>query len=300
MNSIVPRTAYILQIHKNPNQVNKFINQIITEEQADVFIHIDKQNYNEINEKILKSPNVKVLKESINVRWGDISQIDATVLLLKNVFDTQKKYDFVCFRSGQDLLVKNGFKEYLLNNKNKIFMTASHIKRSSLDASFLDVSWPRLTRKQYNTFNPFRILRRVIMGLYGKGLNIFPNPYKLPENFSFYHGSQWFCIPIGVVKYIIEFLDQNKWYYLAFENALCPDEWFFQTLIMNSTYKDLVENNNLLYIKWGETFKTRNHPKILTMNDIDSIESSNQYFARKFDENVDKSVLEYYTDRVRM
>lgn len=43
-NTTVPRTAYILQIHKNPDQVNGFINQIISEEQADVFVHIDKKH----------------------------------------------------------------------------------------------------------------------------------------------------------------------------------------------------------------------------------------------------------------
>ena len=53
MNSL-PRTAYILQVHKNPNQVNKFIKQLITGEQADVFVHIDKKNFEAVNNQILK------------------------------------------------------------------------------------------------------------------------------------------------------------------------------------------------------------------------------------------------------
>ena len=59
------------------------------------------------------------MHENIDVKWGDISQIDATILLLKKVLDTQKSYDFVCLRSGQDLLVKNGFRDFLLNNKKQ-------------------------------------------------------------------------------------------------------------------------------------------------------------------------------------
>ncbi len=54
-------------------------------------------------------------------------------------------------------------------------------------------------------------------------------------------------------SYIVEFLDENEWYYKFFENTLCPDEWFFHTLIMNSPYRTEVVNNNLMFLKWGET-----------------------------------------------
>ncbi len=42
--SAAQKTAFILQIHKNPGQVNKFIHQLISNDQADVYIHIDKRN----------------------------------------------------------------------------------------------------------------------------------------------------------------------------------------------------------------------------------------------------------------
>ncbi|SME32087.1 Core-2/I-Branching enzyme [Bacillus mobilis] len=299
-NTTVPHTAYILQVHKNPDQVNGFIDQIISEEQADVFVHIDKKTHNELCRKILNNPNVEVLDENIDVKWGDISQVDATILLLKKVLDKQKSYDFVCLRSGQDLLVKNGFRDFLLNNKNKIFMTATHIERSNSDVAFQNISWPKVARKQYNVFHPFRVFRRIIMRLYGWGFNIFPNPYKLPEEFSLYHGSSWFCIPLNIARYIIDFLERNEWYYDAFKNALCPDEWFFQTIIMNSEYKSQVVNNNLIYLRWGQTFKNRNHPITFTLEDINSIESSDQYFARKFDQNFDNSVIEYFINRIKI
>ncbi len=119
---MTPRTAFILQIHKNPDQVNGFINQLISEDQADVFVHIDNKSIEKLTGKIVKSPNVRILKNSINCEWGDISQVDATVLLLREVIASQTMYDFVCLRSGQDLLVKDGFKEFLLKHKEEIFL----------------------------------------------------------------------------------------------------------------------------------------------------------------------------------
>jgi hypothetical protein len=295
------RTAYILTIHKNPDQVNKFIKQIVPEGKADVFIHIDFKYYNTLSKKIVKHPNVTILKESIDVKWGDISQVDATNILLKEVIATGNEYDYVCFRSGQDLLVKNGFKNFLLNNKSKIFMNAYYVDRKEPHAAFANVSWPISSRRLYlNPFHPNRLLRRVIQVFYGLGVNLFPNRNRLPENFSIYNGSNWFCIPIKVAKYIIKFLEENEWYYKAFENSLCPDEFFYQTIIMNSEFKSDVIDNNLMYIKFGETIKGRNNPITLKMEHIDIIKDSNKFFARKFDENIDKPVIDYFTNAVKM
>ncbi|MGG5794589.1 beta-1,6-N-acetylglucosaminyltransferase [Bacillus nitratireducens] len=294
-----PRIAYILQVHKNPEQVNQFISQLISEKNGDVFVHIDKKNFDAVYPLISKNENLKILNKSVDVKWGDISQVEATILLLKTVLETECKYDFVCFRSGQDLVVKNGFVEHLLKNSNKIFMTATHVDRNNPDAAFPNIRWPKVTRKQYSIFHPFRFFRRLIMILYGFGINIFSNPYKLPDKMEFYHGSQWFCIPLDVAKYIIEFLEQNSWYYYLFKHALCPDEWFFQTIIMNSDFKCQVINNNLVYLKWGEDYTNKNHPIVFTLKDVDSIESSNQYFARKFDRSVDEDVIGYFANRYK-
>ena len=293
------RTAYILTIHKNPEQVNKFIKQIVLDDHADVFIHIDKKYYNNLVNKIVKHSNVIILKESIDVKWGDITQVDATNLLLKEVISTGVEYDFVCFRSGQDLLVKNGFKEFLMENKEKIFMNAYLVNRKEPHAAFANVSWPISSRKLYlNPFHPNRIFRRVIQVCYGVGLNLFPNPNNLPDSYSIYNGSNWFCIPFKVVQYINRFLEENEWYYKAFKNSLCPDEFFYQTLIMNSEFKTDVIDNNLMYIKFGDTLKTRNNPITLKMEHISTIESSNEFFARKFDEAIDNEVIEYYSKAI--
>jgi hypothetical protein len=300
-NSRVLRTAYILQIHKNPDQVNKFINQIISIEKADVYVHIDKKNYDQLYGKILKSPNVVILKESFDVIWGDITQVDATILLLREVIASGKSYDFVCFRSGQDLLVKNGFKEYLINNKNKIFMNVSYVENNDPHASFINVRWPKKARRLYiNPFHPYRLFRRAVALIYGLGINLLPNEKSLPEKFSIYEGSNWFCIPFHSCQYIIEFLDTNQWYYEVFKNSLVPDQFFFQTIIMNSKYKSDVVNNNLMYIKFGDSLKGRNNPITLRMEHIDVIKNSNEFFARKFDEDVDKHVIEHYANNINM
>jgi hypothetical protein len=294
------RTAYILLVHKNPGQVNKFVKQIISEKYSDVFIHIDKKNKRLISE-IIKSPRVRILNESINVRWGDISMVDATLLLLKEVIDTGIKYDFVCLRSGQDMLVKKGFSEFLSQNNDRIFMNAYRVSKKEPHAAFAIFNWPKWARQIYITpFHPYRVLRRLIASLYGLGVNILPKKNHLPLNYNIYNGSNWFCLPLEVVEFILKFLKENKWYYNSFKNSLVPDEFFFQTLIMNSKFKVNVVNSNLMYIKFGESIKSRNNPITLRMEHIETILESNEYFARKFDENVDNTVIDHFSELVKL
>jgi hypothetical protein len=296
MNS-TPKTAYILQIHKNPYQVNLFINQLISDRLADVYVHIDKRNYEKVADKIIKSPNVKVLKDCLGCEWGDISQVDTTILLLREVLDQNIDYDFVCLRSGQDLLVRGGFKEFLTKNRNRIYMDFFDISWKNKGA--MKLNWPKFTRKRYTSAHPLRIVRRAIKLFYDKGISLFPNKKYWPEEYDFYCGSQWFTIPFEVTKYMINFLDENPWYRDYFTHTYTPDEWFFHTLIMNSPYREAVERNNLLYLRMGKKLSERNSPVFLTSEDIGLIQESKQYFARKFDESIDATVIEYFAQRVK-
>ncbi|WP_075981913.1 beta-1,6-N-acetylglucosaminyltransferase [Bacillus massilinigeriensis] len=290
------KTAMILQVHKNPDQLNRFIRQLLSENQADVYVHIDQKAYHSMNGAIVESPHVTVLKQCVSCEWGDISQVDATLLLLKEVIKSNKSYDYVCLRSGQDLLVKNGFKSFLKESDNKIFMT--YRKLTGKELGLMNINWPKMTRNRYTSIHPIRIFRKVFLYLFSKGINLVPNRGYWPEEYHFYKGSQWFTIPLDVAKYIVEFIENNEWYYQYFKNSLVPDESFFQTLIMNSPYKDRVLNNNLYFLKWGETLGERNSPQNLTSNDIDLIVNDNQFFARKFDEAIDSKVIEYFAENV--
>ena len=71
--------------------------------------------------------------------------------------------------------------------------------------------------------------------------------------------------------------------YVRFFNVLIPDELFFQTLIMNSTLRDSVVNDNLRYLDWSR----EPAPAVLGVGDVDRMLGSDKLFARKFDETVD-------------
>lgn len=90
------------------------------------------------------------------------------------------------------------------------------------------------------------------------------------------------------VKYTIDYLDKNPWYYGSFVKSYCCDEVFFHSLI--KTWSDVVffeskklKSNSLRYIDW-ETGPE--YPRILTVDDVDKVKASGCFFARKIPKSI--------------
>lgn len=286
--------AYIVLVHKNVEQVNLLLEQMLEDENVDIFVHIDSKAHHVLSDRIMKHDRIKVLEDCIDVTWGDISVVNATLLLLEEVVRTHKNYDYVCLRSGQDLMVKKGLSAFLAMNRENVFIEANPVQDRDRSAAHVHVKWPRFTRRLYGPAHPFRWLRSLIPRMYALGINPFPSKSKLPPEIKLYRGSQWFCLTYEAAKYIVDYVNKNPWYYHAFENVLIADEWFFHTLIMNSPFAGKVIKRNLTYLTMGQSFKERHHPLTIQMRDIPGIEDSGDFFARKFDIETSPEVIKYF------
>ena len=298
MDDVDLKTAYMLIVHKNPEQVNMFIRQLLTDDQADIYIHIDKKSIGGMAEKIIADPRVIRTSENILVTWGDVSMVDAEIVLLREVMKSGKKYDFVCMRTGQDLMVKKGYKEYLSERKGKSFFSMRKITFKDEQAGLFKVKYPECTRRLYDSMHPFRILRTGLRKLYAKGINLIPNNKEFDSRIKLYWGSDWFCVSYGMAGYMVDYLEKNQWYRNAFKDSLAPSTMFFSTLAMNSPFEEDVINEDQTFLRFGTTYKTNNHPVIFTMTEIGEIEKSERYFARKFDADVNREVIEYFMKKI--
>lgn len=292
--------AFLLLVHKNPEQVNEFVHQICQERRANVFIHVDEKCPDSIVQAIAVRPGVTVLQNRVCVTWGDFSMIDATLLLLRAARASGKNYDFVSLNSGQDLLVRAGLHEHLARNAGAIYMASRRISENDSQNNAWAVSWPKVARNIYEfPYHPFRLMRAGMRALYARGLNIRPNSLELPHGWGFYRGSQWMCLPGDVADYVLNYVDSHPDYCDLLRESLVPDEFFFTTLIMNSPHAHRAAGHNLTYLNFRQTRTERNHPIRLTIHDIAKIESSGRFFARKFDEKCDSDVIRYFRTSAR-
>jgi hypothetical protein len=293
MNKVDLRTAYLLIVHKNPEQVKMFVRQLLCDEQADVYIHADKKSGGSA-EYFMDNPRVTYVP-SIVVTWGDVSMVDAAVSLLDKAVKSGKNYDFLCLRTGQDMMVRDGFKEYLSENRGKSFFSLTEIDLKNEYSALFRISYPEGTRRLYDSLHPYRLLRTGLRKLYGRGINLLPNNEEFDSSIRLFWGSDWFTVSGRMAEHMTGYLEKNPWYRNAFKKALAPSTIFFNTLAMNSPFAGEVVNETHTYLRFGTTYKTNNHPVIFTMEDIDEIESSGCYFARKFDIKQDKEVMEYFS-----
>lgn len=280
------KIAYIMLCHKNPEQINRFINSL-QHQDNDFYIHIDVKS--SIENKLISSDNIFILNKSdrIDVKWGGSSMIHATLRLIKEVLDSGRYYDYIWLISGQDYPIKDNktISKFLKKNKDANFLhiiedkktIGRFLKRVEIYYPKWMVQnnfWSKTTKRTYSV-----LLRNDRIYKMFKRKNIL--------NYEFYFGSQWWVLTYEAIDYVYELLEGNSAVLDFFENALVPDEMFFQTILMNSRFRNTIKNN-LTYIKW----EGQAHPKTFTLEDINELESKNFLLARKFDYDIDRDIFD--------
>jgi hypothetical protein len=132
--------------------------------------------------------------------------------------------------------------------------------------------------------------------------------YPLPE-LPPYGGSQWWSLTDGCVRFVLDYVAAHPEVARFYRYTECPDELFFQTIVMNSRFAEKAANHeryqawsarppeektdatrlpepsfNYRYIDWSAGYGSkRGYPAILDDRDFEALRDSSCLFARKFD-----------------
>ncbi|MGG7211021.1 beta-1,6-N-acetylglucosaminyltransferase [Clostridium baratii] len=255
-----------------------------------IFVHVDlKSNIEEFSEyKDYK--NVEFIKNRVCVNWGEFSQIKSTL----NIFDEVKylDFDYINIISGDCLPLKSDslIKEFLEKNNGKEFIgVEKNFNKKELEnrVKYIYPKW-RFNKQCTNVNLPLKIKRTLQIKL-----NLFKKNEKFNNLPELYKGCNWFTISKELLEYIIKYLNDNKEYEAAFYESLCCDEVFFQTIVMNSKFKNNVyrinENvdDNLMSLRYIDWKSGPEYPKILSENDFEKIKNTECIIGRKFNSELD-------------
>lgn len=140
-----------------------------------------------------------------------------------------------------------------------------------------------------------RIIRRLWVEITGGYQYTFPVFLRSNNNeLKYYFGSQWWCINCDFAGYILNYIKVHPEYIKFFKKTSCPDESFFQTLLMNSEFA-FSRREYLHYIDWSEG---NSSPKNLKCTDLDRAFSSHKLMARKVDNEYDKEIITEILKRI--
>jgi hypothetical protein len=278
------KIAYIILTHNNPIHLNRMIYRL-NSPNVSFFIHVDGKS-NISNYNIPKFRNIFVIKNRIKVYWGEFSQVQAIINLLK-MASAKNNYDYYIFLNGTDYPVRNNeyIYNYLIKNKNKEFI--SIVEMPGIGKT-LDRIWYYRFQNSNRNHSPVGIIKQTL-NLMIRKLKIkrsFPKQYS---DFKFYGGCAKWALTGACMHYILDFINSNPKFIQFWRNTHIPDETFFHTIIGNSKFYSNVKCT-LLYEDWSEgdipAFLSMKHIKILTQNEHKtSYGVSSIIFARKFSDN---------------
>lgn len=263
--------AYFIMVHHNPERFKKMFRKIYARDQF-YLIHIDRKAKAEFTEEIqlflVQFPNAYIL-ESINVNADGFSMIQIEMNAMEFLLNVSPNWDYFINLSGEDHPLKSQYiiRKFLTNNKDRNYLFY-------YDQKFYR---PDTLQRIQNHFT--ELVHKISSLIYKR---------EFMKGVTPYIGGKWViftrntCSFLNNNKRVMDFED----YYL---HTFLPAESFFQTVLMNTSFNDIIVNDDKRAILEKQLFNRKQNTDVF----IKYLKSNNHLFIRKINSITDESILKY-------
>src|SRR5882757_5558744 len=276
--AVQPRIAFFIAIHAFERQLEWLLKAI--HNPHDIFvIHINRTSSDEfvraVNAITAGLPNVHYLPRH-EIIWGSWSIVEMTLAAMRFLCARSDAWTHFVNLSGQDYPLRpvSELRAFLGGTGATNFLSMRAIESQ-----------------------PYHIRRRLhwyCVEHAGKMRRLpIPNLRALCTPVEWY-GDFWGILTRDYCAWLVE-SDVSRRYQAALRHTKIPDEFFLQTLVMRSPFADTVVSDSRRYFKF---LKTSPGPITITDEISDEVLRSDAFFARKFNEQVDASVLRRLAQRI--
>lgn len=272
------RHAYLILAHNEFNVLQTLIT-CLDDARNDIFIHFDKK-IKQLPQLVCRKSRLDILSERVDVRWADVSMIEAEYLLFEKAYNTDT-YDYFHLLSGVDLPIQTVDKidSFFEENRGKEFIGfyQENMEKEMVRRVQRYHLFPKTFRETNGWVNfAKRFVRYSFLQLQSVV------GYRRNKNITFKKGTQWVSVTREFANYL---LSQKEWAFRTFRNTFCCDEILAQTICWNSPFKERIYDATnegrgcMRCIGWknGELIT-------FTDSDYNRIIASQALFARKFSE----------------
>ena len=285
---MMKKHAYLIMAHTQP-ELLKILLKRLDDVRNDIYLHIDKKAADyPVDEVVSVLENAScTLTERTDVKWGSYSQIHCEMVLLKEA--VKKEHSYYHLLSGMDLPIKTQDEIYAFFDK--------YDGLEFVDEDLPQISETALNRVKYHHkfYGKAGSLEDLLGAVAVKIQRLFGvDRTKAYGNVIFQKGRNWFSITHGLAKLVVE---KEAWIAKVFKDSVCGDELFLQTVARNSVFEEKICNPNTMpeipdtrHIDWARG--SNNNPYVFRVSDYEELKASTAVFARKFDLNIDKEIVE--------
>jgi hypothetical protein len=251
------RLTYLVLTHDNPQVLARSLTRLATAG-ARFFIHVDAKRDMAPFRALGAMEQVTLLEERVPVHWGDFSQVEAILLLLRTAMAAPgPAADYYVLISGSDYPLRSGtyIEEMFAREAGAEFINM--VRMPAPGKPLERVETARYPRKMPVRHFLSRVLAR--LGLARRNLE------RGLHGLAPWSGSEWWALSRAACGYILDFVDRNPWYSEYFERTFASDEVFIQTVLAQSPFLSRVRRN-LNYEDWSEQ---GSHPARITMEHLE-------------------------------
>ena len=240
------KIAYLILAHGNWSHLLRLVDSLDSADSF-FFIHVDKKAT--AVAPIPQRDNVILLKDRVIVSYAGYSMVEATLRLLRAAYEANY-FDYFALLSGADYPIRSNpyIHSFFENKSPKNFIDVVKIP---------DESMPQYRRlAKYHIEGGYRqksLLRRLGINGTEELLRLLPFKRTFPKEYSEYEmcaGSSWWALHNSFVAYLLSYRLSNPKFFNFYRHSLCPDEMIFQTIMMNSPFRDSVAHG-LTYDDWN-------------------------------------------------
>lgn len=302
------RLAYVILAHHKPEQLGRLVRRL-DDGHCLFYVHVDARSdiapFLRNLASISCRRRIRFVQRRENGTWGHFGLTQAILNSLREVINGSKPVEYVLLLSGVDypLVHPQFIHERLARHQaNQIYLL-----HQPVDAEHTPHILSRLTH-YYAPLHPKRTLtypypetswQRQAANWLIRCSGLLPLPRVVPLRHVPYFGLHWACLPVFAVRYILNFVGKHPEYVRFFRTTLLPEEFFFSTMLANSTdslIRENLVNESLTYTQWDRGNEL--YPVPIQESELENLVRSGKLFARKFDAALTPRLLDALDDHI--
>lgn len=258
------KNAYLIITHSDVDMFSKLITELGIED--DIYVHVDaKRDIKAFKNSVKNKQNVWFIENRKAISWAGFTMVEAMTELLK-VSSENFQYGHFIFLSGLDYPIRDidSVRNYFISKPDTEFIRAYSITDCECEHCHRKVEEYHFRDKILKNNRLDKIIRNLLKIVF------FPKHKKIlninNKDMNIAYGSQWFALTYECVKYILNYIEENKNVLNKyFKTVFAPDEIFFHTIIFNSKFANRTLNKG--FESYSEEWSLNNYHWLKT-NDL--------------------------------